>query len=71
MKYSIDDVRLFVETKEVGWTSINPSVILFISKTSDNEYQTQLVLQGGATYNVKEHIDFVTHFIKNRKEKHG
>lgn len=70
MKYSIDDVRLFVETKEVGWTSINPSVILFLSQNNDNEYQTRLTLQGGTIYNVKEHIDFITYFIKNRKGKH-
>lgn len=63
----ISNSRLSVESKESGWTFINPSHITFLSTTNDPEYKTIIHFIDQDPLHVKEHIDFIGHYLKNRR----
>ena len=63
----IKDNKLSVESQEVGWTFVDPRYIVFVSTNNDPEYQSVIHFAEGDPLHVKEHIDFISHFLKNRR----
>lgn len=65
--YEVRDNKLSVESREVGWTLVDPRMITFVSSNNDPEYQSVIHFINADPLHVREHIDFISNFLKNRR----